>query len=377
MGALGSAVLMVGPLLIDMARDLRVEPWQAGWQATVTAVPWALAAPFGGLLSDRFGRRPLVVFALGGAGFLSLLVPFAPGLGVLLGLRFLTGLCGAFGPVSVMAAAGDLFPPSRRGWAMGWVNFGINLSTILGVPLLAAVGGIFGWRWAFVGIGAVLIALSLLIQKSFPPPARTTSDLSPATSARLLVEVPAIRPVLVANLLERSFFNGMSLYFPVYLMLSYGLSAAQVAPSLIFVALGGVAGTILGSWLGDRYPRVRVFILAQLIAAIASLAAFGRADGLPMSVVLGIGVGLANAASRPAFLAVTTSLTARNRGAVMGLLSFSNQSGVALGSGLGGLVIGQAGFGAFAVALTLVAAGASLTALPLANLHKRTVLAGG
>ena len=89
---------------------------------------------------------------------------------MLLALRVLAGLFGGFGPAVVLAAAGDLFPPHRRGMAMGWTNLGFSLAAIVGVPGIGAIGGAFGWRWAFAATGLLLMLLGVLIRLTFPAP---------------------------------------------------------------------------------------------------------------------------------------------------------------------------------------------------------------
>src|SRR6187401_3350655 len=59
-----TCVTMLGPLLVDLSRDLDVSLGQAGLLAAAMAVAWAVAAPFAGVLSDRLGRRPMIVLAL-------------------------------------------------------------------------------------------------------------------------------------------------------------------------------------------------------------------------------------------------------------------------------------------------------------------------
>src|SRR5207248_7375666 len=159
---------MVGPLLVDLSRELGVPLGQAGLLAGAMSLPWALGAPFTGLLSDRLGRRPLIVLALAGIGVSTIAAGFAANFLTLLVARFAAGVFGAFGPASVMAAVGDLFPPNRRGMAMGWLNAGFGLAAVAGVPSVGIIGGLLGWRWAFAATGAVLLVLAGLVQAAFP-----------------------------------------------------------------------------------------------------------------------------------------------------------------------------------------------------------------
>src|SRR5437660_2570541 len=159
---------MVGPLLLDLSRELGVALGQAGLLAAAMSLPWALGAPFTGLLSDRLGRRPLIVLALAGIGLSTIAAAFATSFATLLVARFAAGLFGAFGPASVMAAVGDLYPPQRRGMAMGWLNAGFGLAAVAGVPVVGIIGGVWGWRWAFAATGVILLGVAAAVHVAFP-----------------------------------------------------------------------------------------------------------------------------------------------------------------------------------------------------------------
>src|SRR5437016_10275922 len=106
----------------------------------------------------------------------------------------------------------------------------------------------------------------------------------------------------------------------------------------------------------------------QLVAGGIGLVLFGVTPGLVVSVVLGASFGLVNASSRPAFLALGSELSPRYRGALLGLLSLTNQGGSVLGSSLGGLAIALGSYGTLAVLALCGGVGAAMLAVPLARL---------
>jgi predicted MFS family arabinose efflux permease len=362
---------MIGPLLLDLSRELGVPLGQAGLLAAVMSLPWALGAPFTGLLSDRLGRRPMIVLALAGVGGATIASAFATDFATLLAARFAAGIFGAFGPASVMAAVGDVFPLQRRGMAMGWLNAGFGLAAVAGVPAVGVVGGVLGWRWAFALTGLALVLLGVIFQLACPAARPTHEGSSLRQTYAAVLGVPLLGNVLAANLLERAIFNAAILYLPPFLMLNYGLGAANVAPALVLVAVGTIVGNTLGGWLGDRFPRALIFVLAQLTAGCLGLVLFGLVPGLIVSVVLGGLFGLSNATSRPAFLALGSELSPRYRGALLGLLSLTNQGGTVLGSALGGLAIGLGSYSTLALLTMCGGLGAAALALPLARVAGR------
>ncbi|HEX2172268.1 MAG TPA: MFS transporter, partial [Dehalococcoidia bacterium] len=154
-----TTTLLLGPLLVPIAAEFETTVAAVGLLAAVTSVPWAIAGLIGGPLSDRWGRKPML---LGGnliTGLGTLLAGFAGSYGVLLALRLFTGFgASTIGP-NVTSATADLVSPARRGTALGWVLSGSSLGSVVGVPLIAYIAGLWGWRAAFWTAGAVTIAI--------------------------------------------------------------------------------------------------------------------------------------------------------------------------------------------------------------------------
>ena len=361
-----TSVTMIGPLLVDIAADLDVSLGQAGLLAAAAGVPQALFSPFSGLLSDRLGRKPMIVMAFGSVAVLSVAAALAPGFAALVVVRFLAGLLGSLAPTSLMASVADLFPSERRARAMGWFNMGFSFAAIGGVPIMGAVGGALGWRWAFVDIALVMLALGAGVQLWFPRIPPVAAGTSVLATYHAVWGVPRLLPLLGANLMERSLFAMVAIYLPAFVMLSFHMTAVGVAPVLALVAIGAITGNVLGGRLGDRFHKPAIFVIAQVISAGLGLALFGA--GLPFApiVALAIALTLCNAASRPAFLAYGSELAPKQRGALFGLIALTNQSGLVIGSAVGAAAIGNGGYRGMALAAVaqgLVAAGLALPLL--------------
>ena len=360
-----TSVTMLGPLLVDISRDLDISLGQAGLLAAAAGVPQALFSPFSGLLSDRLGRKPMIVTAFVSVAVLSFAAALAPGFLALAVVRFAAGLLGSLAPTSLMASVGDLFPSERRARAMGWFNMGFSFAAIGGVPLMSAVGGALGWRWAFVGIGVVMLLLAAGLGRWFPriPPMATgTSVLATFLAVR---DVPRLLNLLGANLAERSLFGMIAIYLPAFVMLSFQLTAIGVAPVLVLIAIGAIAGNVLGGRLGDRFPQPVIFVVAQVISAALGLTLFGARLPFAPVVALAVLLTFCNAASRPAFLAYGSELAPRQRGAMFGLIALTNQSGLVIGSAVGAAAIGGGGYRGMALAALAQGVLAAALALPL------------
>ncbi|MGH7420572.1 MAG: MFS transporter [Candidatus Rokuibacteriota bacterium] len=232
------------------------------------------------------------------------------------------------------------------------------------MPVLGAVGGAFGWRWAFAAIGLVMLLLAACTWRWFPriPVASGTSVFA---TYQAVWGVPRLLNLLGANLMERSLFGMVAIFLPAFIMQSFHLSAVAVAPVLVLVAIGAIAGNMLGGRLGDRLHKPVIFVIAQIISAGLGLALFGA--GFPFAPVVALAtlLTLCNAASRPAFLAYGSELAPRQRGALFGLIALTNPSGLVIGSAVGAAAIGGGGYQGMALAALAQGVTAAGLALPL------------
>jgi predicted MFS family arabinose efflux permease len=214
----------------------------------------------------------------------------APSFGVLLVMRALAGIFGGFGPAVVIAAAGDLFPPSRRGMAMGWANLGFSMAAIVGVPSIGAIGGTIGWRWAFAATGLLVISLGVLIQRTFPKLRVVRAESDDATSYLAALRVPGLWSILAANVFERALFTqvpGLAISVaggtiftlvnassrPALLALSAELSTRYRGAIMGVFSVTNQAGVVLGASVGGLAIGVGGYsALALTMAVDAALA---------------------------------------------------------------------------------------------------------
>lgn len=359
-----TAMTMVAPLLVDLAKDFGISVAVAGQLGTATSLPWAITALVAGPTTDRIGRRTTLVAALIGLGTVSCLSALAPSFGVLLALRVLMGIVGGAAPTAMLTVVGDHVPVEQRGSAMGWVFAGFGIAAVVGVPAAGALGGAFGWRWALAIVGLSVFAIAALVWCLLPPDAPRPASANPVQAYARVLQTPGFLRLLSANTGERIAYVSTTLYLPPFLMQSYDLSALHVGPALAVAALGAIVGNILGGRIADRVDRPLAYAATLIASTAFALPLFFLPLGLALSTALAALFGLANGASRPAFLSLASEASTRHRGTAMGLVSCSSQVGWASGAALGGLAIAAGdsygGIGLLAAAASLYAAGATL-----------------
>ncbi len=247
--AIGTGEFVIMGLLPEVATDMGVSIPQAGHVISAYALGVVIGAPVLAVLAAGWHRRALLialmaVFAAG--NFASALAPGYLSLNL---LRFATGLPHGtyFGVAALVAAA--LAPPDRRARAVGLVMLGLTGATLVGVPIAAGLGQVFGWRAAFVFVGVVALAAVVLL--------RDIPDIAPAAGASPWRELGALKRKQVWFTLGIGAigFGGMFSVFsyikPTLLEVA-GLSLAGVPFVLALFGAGMVAGNLVGSRLADR-----------------------------------------------------------------------------------------------------------------------------
>ena len=348
--AASSQVIIVSPILPEIARALSVPEAHLGWVVTSYAACLAVFALLAGPVSDRIGRRRILL-----AGTVALAVAlglhaFATTFPALLAVRAVAGAAGGLLSGAAVAYVGDAFPYERRGWANGWVMSGIAAGQVLGVPVGKGLAMQYGFQAPFVAFAAVMVVAALLVWRHVPQPSVTRSDaaLTPAAVARgyaALVRQRGPRAAMLAYLLM---FGGLGLfipYFPTWLETSVGVTGGDIVwlflvGGLVSVAAGPVAGRI-----SDRLGRLPMIFASCLIFAAALVATTFLVHDLAGAIVLFAVIMLTVAMRLSPLQSLLSALVpSEQRGMMMSAAISVGQVGMAISAGLAGLLYGAYGF---------------------------------
>lgn len=167
LGALMAALAqtLVIPVLPTLSADLHASTTQAQWLLTSTLLVGAVAVPVIGRLADMFGRRLMLVLAIGALGAGSLVDALTSNANVMIAGRALTGLSSAAIPLGISLLAAVL-PDERKGSAVALISAMLGVGSALGLPLAGLIADNFDYHVLYwIGaVGAVLsIAATLLL----------------------------------------------------------------------------------------------------------------------------------------------------------------------------------------------------------------------
>jgi DHA1 family tetracycline resistance protein-like MFS transporter len=266
-------------LLVELTGDtVNQAAIDGGWLAFVYAVMQFVCAPLLGNLSDRYGRRPVLLFAVGALGVDYIVMGFAPTLAWLFLGRTIAGIAGAsFTPAYAYVA--DVSPPEKRAQSFGLISAAFGVGFILG-PALGGLLGQLGTRTPFFAAAALsllnLVYGTFVLPESLPPEARRPFEWRRANPLGTLLQMrkhPVVLGLLGALFLWMVAHQVMPSTWTFYTKFRFGWSEAMIGASL--AAAGVVMAVSQATLMRVLVPRLGERRTALTGIAVASVGYFG------------------------------------------------------------------------------------------------------
>lgn len=284
-----SLLYCVQPLMPVLSHEFHLTPAQSSWSLSISSGLLAVSLVLLSAVSDRYGRKPLMVASMFSAAILTILSAFAQDYAQLLAIRAMLGIALGGMPAVAMAYLGEEIEGPSLGLSMGLYIAGSAFGGMSGRLIASMLSDFLSWRWALgvLGVAGVLAAAefwrSLPASKNFVPSTRGWNALPHAVkqhfSDKGLPWLFCLAFVLMGCFVSLYNYIGYRL-----LAAPFGLRQSTVG-LLAFLYLIGIFSSVWAGRLVDRLGRRGVlWIMLSVMLTGIGLTLF---DYLP-SIVLGM-----------------------------------------------------------------------------------------
>lgn len=337
---------IVIPILPLYAQHFGASPFTIGCIVGIYSAMQFICAPLLGKLSDRIGRRPVLLVSIAGTAVGFLLMGLARSLWMLFAARIIDGITG--GNISTAQAyIADVTPPQQRSRAMGILGAAFGVGFIIG----PAIGGLMShfsigapFFFAAALAAANTLAVYFILPESLAPELRGHPHASavPSHLGQLLrgQEHQALRRITITYFLVTVAFSMLTATYPLFASHHFGFGAPGIG--FIFACIGLVGALVQGvfmGWLLKRTSDARLILagIASLLVGFIWLPVTGaHAALMGATAAIAVGHGL--------FMAPITGMASRHAGAsaqgrILGLMQATASLARLVGPVLGGFLL--------------------------------------
>lgn len=338
-------LVMVGfgiiiPVLPFYAEEIGASPTQLGLLMAVYSFMQLLFAPIWGRVSDKIGRKPVIMIGILGLSLSFLMMAWSTELWMLFAARIVGGILSSANMPTVMAYVADITSPEDRGKGMGIIGAATGLGFIFG----PAIGGVFSEQSLnlpfYLAAASSLLTfffVMVVLKESLTPEQRKAQETGKKPS--LIEALKGPNSILfILQLIVSLSLAGLEATYAYFAAATAGLEAVQLG--YIFMIMGLAQAFVQGGLVGKltkRFGEGFVIQLGIVVSAIGFSLILFTDNFFTAALFLTI-FGIGNGFIRPGVSSLLTKTSSAGHGSVTGLLSSFDSLGRIVGPPLGGLL---------------------------------------
>jgi len=335
--------ILTGLLLIDIGATFGCSVGVIGQIRTVSSIVAVVSALLMGVLSVRFRHRSLLLMGLLSVSISAVACCFSSDFNMILVSYSISGLGMAMVAPMTYTLVAEYFPLEKRATAIGWIIAGMALSYFVGAPVIAIIEGLGGWRLAFLGFVLPVSVFSLLLAAKGVPPIpsskqRTVSRRDYMEGFKGVFSNRSADACLIGTALSMAAWQAILLYSSSFRRQRFLISTGFASILMLIAAFVYTLGTI-GSGRVARKVGMKTLTFSTAFLAGIFVITYTSPANLWLSVALSFLGCLFSGMLATASTSLTLEQVPKFRGTMMSMNSAVNNTGSALGAGIGGAAL--------------------------------------
>ncbi|MGM0874495.1 MAG: MFS transporter [Bacillota bacterium] len=330
-----SSVYLTIPLADIFNEVFEATAAHAAWTSSAFSLFYAIGCLFTGPLSDRYGRKRVILFGLVALTIITGVLGLSNSLSTLIILRSIQGIAAATFPPVVVTYIVEMFPPEKRVTTIGFVSSGFLMAGVVGQIFSSFISNMFGWQSVFYIIGAIYLITTIIVALLIPKVDNQNNDSSLLAPFKQFGSVLTIKPLLFCYIIATTLlltFVGMYTALGNYLSIEFGLGNQDI----FFVRTVGIIGMLFSPFTGKLVAKfgIQNVLRGGLTLAFVGLAFLGISSNLPSLIIMSVIFVTGIAITVPTLISLVGQLGGQARGAAVSLYT----SVVFIGASLGPIV---------------------------------------
>ncbi|MFD1450155.1 MFS transporter [Oceanobacillus sojae] len=343
------------PLMSIFSEDFHTSMANTAWTGSAFSLCYAIGCLFTGPLSDRYGRKQVMLTGLVILTMVTFILPIFSSLAWVIAWRSFQGFAAAsFAPVAI-AYVVDKFPLEKRVTAIGFISSSFLISAIVGQIFSSYISEQFKWQSVFYYFGGIYFLTAVLVLILLPKTAarqeNTNLKFMFTQFFRLLTDKRLVQVYSIAVTLLLTFVAFYTI-LGEYLTNEFGISA----DGILYIRIIGIIGMLFAPFAGkltSQFGLMAVLRAALIIAVLGSLIIGINSNSVFlvfMSIIFVAGIAL----TVPTLISLIGQLGGKNHGAAVSLYTFILFVGASLGPMIAVLLLQVANYGMAFVCLAIL-----------------------
>lgn len=291
-----SSLYLTIPLVPVFSKVFSVSSELASWTGSAFGFSFAIGSLIYGTLSDKFGRKPVILIGLAGLAIITGLTGFVNDIYLLILCRALQGFAAAsFSPVA-LAYVTDTFPERKRVTAIGTISTGFLMAGTIGQAFASFISEKYGWNFVFYTLGIIQFILFFMVFYLVPNhlEKRKTATISLKQIGTLLGQKNLICAYIISLTLLLSFVGMYSALNDYLSQDPFFLSSQQI----LYLRIAGISGMLLSPLSGKLVSKLGTMLVIRSGLFLSILGLLGIGSGrhlfliVPSSIIFVAGLSI-------------------------------------------------------------------------------------